>query len=271
MAQHMAERSRLPIGVFDSGIGGLTVLRVLRSMFPYEDFVFIGDNANNPVGNLPETDINRIALRIAQRLESLPIKMAVIACNTFTAVSSKVLRNTVSFPVVGMCKGVRTAISISPQKSIAVMATVATINSHQHRAAAKKVDANVSVLEVPCPDLAHLVETGHIIDNQVKEPLRTYLQPILTSDADTVVLGCTHFPFLKPVMEQMAEGDIVFVDPSYETANEAKRILTSQHLWNPKRETGHIDLCFTKNIEVARELAGQFLLPSEYTLQKIIL
>lgn len=226
------EASKRPIGVFDSGVGGLTVLAVLRRMFPHEDFIFVGDNMNNPVGNRPKEEISQIAMNIGHFLAKVPVKMAVVACNTFSVVALDELQATFDFPVVGMAKGVRTAIDTSQTQKIAVMATKATIDSHKHIEEAHELQPAVAVWEQACPDLAHLIEQGHLDDHIVHSSLQQYLDPIIKSGSDTVVLGCTHFPFLMDLMQHMSGGNKTFIDPAYETAEEVKDILEAQQLLN---------------------------------------
>lgn len=264
-------QQKLPIGVFDSGIGGLTVLSVLRTMFPHEDFIYVGDNANNPVGNRPNEEISHIAMRIGHFLDSVPVKMAIVACNTFSVVSLDLLQKTFTFPVVGVSKGVHTAIDISPQKSIAIMATTATINSHKHKEEALQFAPQVSVYEQACPELAHLIEAGHTNDEMITEIVKEYLADSTSRGADTIVLGCTHFPFLKSLMEQITGPEVVYVDPSYETAQEVKTLLEAQDLLNPKRTAGTLDICFTKDIDLAKRMTERLIPASKFSIREITL
>jgi len=216
---------QLPIGVFDSGVGGLSVLKVLQEQFPNEDFIYIGDNANNPVGNRSDDEITFLACRIAEALEKQPVKLMVIACNTFTVVALDEVRERVSVPVIGVSQGVKTAISESKSNTIGIMATVATVNSHIHKHVALEVDPEVLVWEQPCPELAGLIEQGHLDDFFVRDVCEEYVEPLLSREIDVVVLGCTHFPFVKPLLEELTAGRIQFVDPAYETSNLVCRIL----------------------------------------------
>ena len=137
------DTQRLPIGVFDSGVGGLSVLKVLQEQFPNENFIYIGDNANNPVGNRPTEEITEIACRIAETLHQVPVKLMVIACNTFTVVALDEVRSRVNVPVIGVSQGVKTAIRESNSNTIGIMATVATVNSHIHKYVAMDIDHEV--------------------------------------------------------------------------------------------------------------------------------
>lgn len=263
------EQQRLPIGVFDSGVGGLTVMTVLKAEFPHEDFIYIGDNANNPVGNKSPEEIKRIALNIGRYLETVPVKFAIVACNTFTVVALEELQKQLSYPLIGVCKGVHTAMDISPRKRIGIMATKATIDSHKHKLAAHALNENVEVFEQPCPDFAHLIEQGHIADRIVEEKAEEYLENLLANGVDTIILGCTHFPFIKRLMERITKHDVVYVDPAYETADEVRRVLTERNLFNPKSDSGKLELCFTKDIDMAAKLASCLILPKDFSIRDI--
>lgn len=261
----------LPIGVFDSGVGGLTIMTVMKAMFPHENFVYVGDNAHNPVGNKSNEEITDIAVKIGEYLEAVPVKMAVVACNTFTVVALEELQRRFAYPLVGVCKGVHTAVDISPRKSIGILATAATINSHKHRDAALALDPTEEVWEQACPELAQLIESGHIADDVVYEKVEEYLQPLLDAKVDTIVLGCTHFPFIKKLLEKITGHSVVYVNPAYETAEEVRRVLVAQNMENQQREKGILELCFTKNVEQATQLASCLIPPKEFSIRQISL
>ena len=262
---------QLPIGVFDSGVGGLSVLKVLQEQFPKENFIYIGDNANNPVGNRSDDEITYLACRIAEALEKQPVKLMVIACNTFTVVALDEVRERVSVPVVGVSQGVKTAINESKSKTIGIMATVATVNSHIHKHVALEVDHEVLVWEQPCPELAGLIEQGHLDDFFVRDVSKEYLEPLLSREIEVVVLGCTHFPFVKPLLEELSAGRIQFVDPAYETSNLVCRILEHKNLYNPQENLGTVKLYFTKDIELGDTLSASFLDTNRRTIEHITL
>jgi len=265
------DTQRLPIGVFDSGVGGLSVLKVLQEQFPNENFIYIGDNANNPVGNRPTEEITEIACRIAETLHQVPVKLMVIACNTFTVVALDEVRSRVNVPVIGVSQGVKTAIRESNSNTIGIMATVATVNSHIHKYVAMDIDHEVFVWEQPCPELAGLIEQGHLHDDAVRKAAKEYLAPMLERDIDVVVLGCTHFPFVKPLLEELTAGRIQFVDPAYETSNLVRRILEHKNLYNPQENLGTVKLYFTKDIELGDTLSASFLDTNRRTIEHITL
>ena len=263
----MSNVQQLPIGVFDSGVGGLSVLKVLQEQFPNEDFIYIGDNANNPVGNRSDDEITYLACRIAETLEKQPVKLMVIACNTFTVVALDAVRELVSVPVIGVSQGVKTAINKSKSKTIGIMATVATVNSHIHKHVALEVDHEVFVWEQPCPELAGLIEQGHLDDYFVREVCK----PLLSREIDVVVLGCTHFPFVQPLLEELTSCRIQFIDPAFETSELVRHRLESKNLFNPQDTVGTVTLYFTKDVELGDTLSASFLDTSRRTIEHITL
>lgn len=265
----MQDKSSRPIGIFDSGVGGLTVMTVLKNKFPNEDFLYVGDTLNNPYGNRSDEEITELSLKIADYLTANDVKLAVVACNTITVVAFDEICKHTNYPVLGICKGVHTAIDISPKKKIGIMATMATINSHKHKQVAEAMNPKVQIFEQPCSDFAHLIETGHINDHIIDEKVTEYLDPLIDAGVDTIILGCTHFPFLKKLMERKTGNDIVYVDPAYETAAELQRVLTDQKLFNPQRTKGKLDLRFTANSEQASRLASLLLPPKEFSISSI--
>ena len=265
------EQQHLPIGVFDSGVGGLSVLKVLKEQFPHEHFIYIGDNKNNPVGNRPTEEIENIASRIAERLDREPVKMLVIACNTFTVVAIDAIRNRVHCPVIGVSQGMQTTTTASHARRVAVMATVATINSHIHKHVALEYDPEIVVWEEPCPELAGLIEGGHIDDEPVLEALREYLAPIMAEKIDAVVLGCTHFPFVQTAMESISKDSIHYIDPAYETSDVVRRTLESGDLLNPSTEAGTIRLWFTQETDLAATLCQRFMKPEDVQVKVVTL
>ena len=256
--ESVAERRR-PIGVFDSGVGGLSVLKVLREVFPREDFIYIGDNANNPVGNKTPEEIVSIACRIADTLAAVPVKMMVVACNTFTVMALDEIRERVEVPVIGVCQGVKSAILMSKAHTIGIMATAATGSSHIHKHVALEIEPQLKVWEQPCPELAGLIERGYIEGAVLEKTVRDYLAPIQERHIDTVVLGCTHFPFVKKELEKITGETIRYVDPAYETAELVGRVLRDRELSNDREGMGTVKLRFTKETGLAKKLAGEFM------------
>lgn len=251
------ERRSLPVGVFDSGLGGLSVLSVLRKIFPHEDFIYVGDNANSPVGNRPKEEIIEISKAIATYLGEVPVKLAVIACNTFTVVTQDALEEALDYPFVGMSQGVNDALDATTSGRIGIMATVATINSHRHRQVMKAVDPGIHVVEQPCPELAGYIESGHLHDEALIDLVRGYVNPLLREGVDTAVMACTHYPLVETELSRASEGRIEFIDPAYETARLVEQVLDGQDLRNPQLTEGTVDICFTKSADVVQSVVDE--------------
>ena len=216
-------QKELPIGVFDSGIGGLSVLSVLAQEFPEEDFIYVGDSANNPVGNRPIEEIEGIATKIAEFLVAQPVKLIVIACNTFSVVALDKLSKQFDVPIVGMAQGIHDALRIKVKQKrkgpLGIMATVATINSHKHMDAVHTLKPHVKVVEQGCKDLAACIEEGHLDDAVLRHCAKEYVQPLVEANVEVAILGCTHYPLVEPILrESDAVGAILYGEDLEQTS-----------------------------------------------------
>ena len=201
-----------PIGVFDSGVGGLTVLRALRERFPAEDFVYLGDTARLPYGTKSATTVQRYAVNAAAHLEGHGIKLLVVACNTASSYALDALETAASIPVVGVVEpGVRAAIATGAER-VGVIGTEGTIRSEAYQKTLTSHAPSVEVEAVACPLLVPLAEEGwgnHPITDQVASH---YLAPLLDWGVQTVILGCTHYPLLRPSLQRVVGPDVKLVD-----------------------------------------------------------
>jgi len=208
-----------PIGVFDSGVGGLTVLSALRHRFPSEDFVYLGDTARLPYGTKSATTVQRYAINAAAHLEGHEIKLLVVACNTASSYALDALASSASIPVVGVVEpGVRAAIATGSSR-IGVIGTEGTIRSGAYQRALSDRAAAVEVKAMACPLLVPLAEEGwgdHPITDQVAS---TYLAPLLEWRVETVILGCTHYPLLRPSLQRVVGEDVRLVDSASAVAD----------------------------------------------------
>ncbi|MEC4676778.1 MAG: glutamate racemase [Nitrospirota bacterium] len=227
-----------PIGIFDSGIGGLTVLKEIFRELPFENTVYLGDTARVPYGiRSPET-VTRYSFENAGFLISEDIKLLVIACNTASSVSLAAIRSSVPVPVVGVIRpGARAAVSCSKNKKIGVIGTEATIKSYSYTRAIKEVDGDVEVFSLACPLFVPLVEEGWSEGRIAEMIAETYLNNIRDKCVDTLVLGCTHYPLLKNVITKVMSEKVTLIDSAVETAGEVKNVLNELSL----RRTGPED------------------------------
>ena len=223
-----------PIGIFDSGIGGLTVVKQLIRFLPGENLVYFGDTARLPYGTKSDKLIKQYALENAAFLQQFDIKFLVVACNSASSVALETLEANITIPVIGVIfPGVEAAVKASKSKRIGVIGTSATINSDAYSQKIKQIDPSIQVFGQPCPLLVSLVEEGWIEDEITRMTIRKYLEPLLNHNIDAIILGCTHYPVLKEVISQEIGDQIKLIDSGKETAKKVKSILLEMNL---KRE-----------------------------------
>ncbi|TVP72801.1 MAG: glutamate racemase [Nitriliruptor sp.] len=215
-----------PIGVFDSGLGGLTVLHAMVDLLPAEDLLYLGDTARYPYGERDLADLQRISLAVAEELVDRGIKLLVVACNSATAAALPELREALDVPVVGVVDpGVRAAAATSRTRRAVVIGTRATVASGVYEDAADRLDLGLVVRTVPCPGLVELVEEGRTSGPEVTAIVRDRLAPLLSARIDTLVLGCTHFPMLARPISEVVGRDVTLVSSADETAFEVRDLL----------------------------------------------
>lgn len=220
--------SSQPIGVFDSGVGGLSVVRQMMAQLPDESIVYFGDTARVPYGSRTPDEIIAFGDQILAFLQLFDVKLVVAACNTSSSVSLPVLRGKYHIPILGVVEpGVRAALQATGNRRIGVLATAATVDSGAFPRCFKAHDPGVDVYAQACPRFVPLVEAGKIDGPEVRSASREYLQPLLEAGADTIVLGCTHYPFLAPVIRELAGEAVQVVDPAEETVKELAALIAS--------------------------------------------
>ena len=224
------------IGVFDSGIGGLTVVRALMERLPFEDIIYFGDTARVPYGIKSVETIARYAAQITRFLLDHDVKLLIIACNTMAAVAFELVREMSPVPVLEVIDaGARSALAVTRSKSIGVIGTPATINSNAYARAIHRYDAETRVFSQACPLFVPLVEEGWLDHPVTRLTVREYLKPVLAEMIDTLVLGCTHYPLLKPVLQEIAGSGIRLVDSADAISERAKQVLRETGIRNPRR------------------------------------
>jgi glutamate racemase len=228
------------VGIFDSGVGGLTVLRELTRVIPQEDTIYFGDTARVPYGTKSPETVTRYAHEITSFLMRRDIKLLVVACNTASAVALASLKRHFPIPVVGVIEpGARRAVEVSSSGRIGVIGTSGTIRSSAYTRAIKRLNPSAEVLTKACPLFVPLAEEGWT-DNQVARlTAQNYLQELKDADVDTLVLGCTHYPLLKPVIAEIMGAGVTLVDSAAETARTVADILGQKKLLRPASEAGN--------------------------------
>ena len=227
-----------PIGVFDSGIGGLTVVKELLKIMPFEDIIYFGDTARLPYGSKSNRLITRYSVENSIFLNSKNVKMIVIACNTASAASADYLRSFIKLPVIGVIEcGALGAVRLTRNKRVGVIGTKSTINSGAYTKTINNLDPEIKVFELSTPLLVHLVEENWIEKDITKAILKEYLEPLLENDIDTLILGCTHYPLLKEQIHAIT-GNISLVDSSKEIALLVLNTLKIQSILSSRKEPG---------------------------------
>jgi glutamate racemase len=254
--------ARAPLGVFDSGLGGLTVVRALRDALPREDIVYLGDTARVPYGTKGADTVIKYALGCARHLVSRGVKAIVIACNTVSAVAPERLRVELDLPILGVIEpGARAAVQASKVGKVGVLATAGTIASGAYPRAVAAVSTRVETVGQAAPLLVPLAEEGWTEGDVPELAARRYLEPLAQAGVDVVVLGCTHYPLLRPVIEREARariGDrVTVVDSAHATAADVAAFLAARGLAND--EGGSVRLLVTDMPKSFGAMAARFL------------
>ena len=230
-AQHTTIDRNAPIGVFDSGIGGLTVAREIMRQMPDENIVYFGDTARVPYGSKSKNTVIRYSRQIAHFLRTKQVKAIVIACNTASAHALEVLEAEQDIPVIGVIKaGAQTAAKSTKNGRIGVIATRGTIDSGMYEQVLGEIDPEFRIFGKACPLFVPLVEEGLTHDFITEEVARRYVKDLQYKDIDTMILGCTHYPLLRTLLRKVMGEEVTLVNPAYETAIELKQLLQEKGL-----------------------------------------
>jgi glutamate racemase len=255
----MRKDAKLPIGVFDSGLGGLTVVKELHRRLPNEDIIYVGDTARVPYGTKSPATIRRYALQISFFLIQRRVKAIVVACNTASALALRALR-TLPIPVIGVIDpGARAAVMGSSTLRVGVIGTKATVNSHAYKRAIQSYAPKAKVWESACPLFVPLVEEGWTDHKVTRQVARAYLRPVLAKGVDALVLGCTHYPLLKSTLQRVVGRDVALIDSADETARAVQERLRKEGSLNSGGRRGRTQYFVTDNPASFSRLGGRFL------------
>jgi glutamate racemase len=254
-----------PIGVFDSGMGGLTVLHECLVTLPHEDFVYLGDGARLPYGPRPLEEIRRFAAEIALYLERLGVKLVVAACNSATAAALPDLQRELSVPVIGViAPEAHAAVLATRSRRLGLLATEATVASGRYADLVRALDAGVELFSVPCPRLVPLIEGDDPFGEETVAAVREYAGLLKAADVDTVILGCTHYPLIRPILQRVFGRAVTLVFSAEETAREVAETLARKGIENEGSREGTYRFLTTGDPELFRETGRRFLqLPIE--------
>ena len=248
-----------PIGVFDSGIGGLTVVKEIIKLMPNENIVYFGDTGRTPYGPRSVEQITEFTNQILDFLNGQGVKIAVMACNTITMWTLDQARSRYKFPIVGMNTGEQLALAATQNKYIGIAATLATINSGKHATKIKAADESASVFPQACPPLCPIVEREELEGAAVEAACRECFQPMKDAGVDTVVLACTHYPFLLLSIKRFMGSDVTIIDPAEQTACDAYQVLKNMDLVANVDQQAVRRFCFSGDPARAKRLAERVI------------
>lgn len=257
----MENKKNAPVGVFDSGVGGLTVVREIIRQLPDENIVYFGDTARVPYGNKSKENIIRFSKQIIRFLKTKQVKAIVIACNTASALALDTVRDAFEIPILGVVvPGARAAVEATQNGNVGVVGTDATVRSKVYTQVIQKMDPTVTVIEKACPLFVPLVEEGfkeHPITEQV---IDYYLASMKASRIDTMILGCTHYPLLRSRIRSYLGDGIQIVNPAYETAMDLKALLKERNMANDgEGEHGHCEFYVSDAAEKFKSFANSVM------------
>ncbi|HZQ37130.1 MAG TPA: glutamate racemase [Dehalococcoidia bacterium] len=254
-----------PIGVFDSGVGGLSVLWALQSLLPHESLLYFADQANFPYGPRPGGEVEALALDAGRRLVARGVKLVVVACNTASSAALPLLRERLGVPVVGIEPAVKPACAVTRTGRVGVLATAGTVQGTALAALVDRVAAGVEVIRAPAPGLVDLVERGELDSAEARARVAAALRPLRDAGVDVVALGCTHFAFLKPLVQDCLGPGALVLEPAAAVARQAARVLRDRGLDGSGGEPGTIRYCSSGDraalLRQVERLSGGVLCP----------
>ena len=222
-----------PIGVFDSGVGGLTVAREIMRQIPNEKIIYFGDTARVPYGSKSQKTVTRYSEQIVRFLRTFQVKTIVVACNTASAYALDTLEKDIDIPIVDVIKpGAKMATEVTRNGRIGVLATEATISSQMYTKYITNLNRSITIYEKACPLFVPLVEEGLWEDPVTDEIVRRYLTELIDIDIDTLILGCTHYPLIRSTLRRIIGDKVTLVNPAYETAVELRQLLSEMNILN---------------------------------------
>jgi len=249
-----------PIGVFDSGVGGLTVLHECLVTLPHEDFVYLGDHARLPYGPRPLAEIRRFAREIGAYLEAQDVKLILVACNAATSAALPQLQEELTVPVVGVITPeAHAAVQATRSRRIGLLATQATVDAGRYRELVRALDAGVSFHPVACPRLVPLIEGDDPYGEETEAAVREYAAPLKHANVDTVILGCTHYPLIRPIFQRVFGRGTTLVFSAEETAREVAEVLARKGIDQASDREGTCRFLTTGDPELFRETGARFL------------
>ncbi|MER2190326.1 MAG: glutamate racemase [Solibacillus sp.] len=259
-----------PIGVIDSGVGGLTVAKAIMELLPNETIYYIGDTARCPYGPRSKQEVRNFTWQMAKELEKMNVKMLVIACNTATAVALESLQKYMPFPVLGVINaGARAAVKQTKRSEIAVLATEGTIKSGAYETALLSLNTQAKIIPLACPTFVPLVESGEYEGQFSYDLVEAGLKPLQEKRFDTVILGCTHYPILQKQIETAVGPDVHVLSSAEETAKDVEAILRYKNQLRTENEPPHHVLHASGSVPIFRSIAERWLDQGQLDIRRI--
>ena len=259
-----------PIGVFDSGVGGLTVMREIMRQLPGENVVYFGDTARVPYGSKSPETVIRYSKQIVNFLLTKDVKAIVVACNTASAVALPALKEELDIPIIGVVEpGARAAAETTVTKNVGVIATAATVKSGVYTQLLRELDPQITVVSKACPLFVPLVEEGLTQDHITDEIVERYLHELKDYEIDSLILGCTHYPLIRNTIGKYMGEDVKLVNPAYETAKSLKHLLREKNIMNEHVDKGHYNYYVSDGVDSFTSFANR-VLPCDVKMASIV-
>lgn len=259
-----------PIGVFDSGIGGLTVLKEIMEQLPGEDIVYFGDTARIPYGTRSKEVVIKYFFQSVRFLLTKGIKAIVVACNTASALAMEEAQKEFDIPIIGVIEpGARAAVAATKNSIIGVIGTEGTINSNAYQSTIRKLLPSAEIIGIPCPLFVPIVEEGWESTDVAYITAKKYLLELKEHNVDSLVLGCTHYPPLRYTIQKVLGDNVTLVNPAYETAKAAKRVLQDMNLISGRLEGGKCDYFVSDDPEKFKRIGGNILRRQITSIEKV--
>lgn len=259
-----------PIGIFDSGVGGLTVMREIMEQLPYENLIYFGDTARIPYGSRSDHTVMKYAQQCAAFLKTKDVKTIVIACNTASSIALGHLQDTLDIPVLGVIEpGAKSAVTTTKNNRIGVIGTMATINSGAYQSKIMELRRDAEVIGIPCPLFVSIVEEGWEYSAVAELTAEKYLAELMEHEVDTLVLGCTHYPILRYTIRKVLGPSVTLVNPAFETAKSLKKVLIARNLLNENYLPPSYEYYVSDAPERFRRIGGNFMKKEISSLRQI--
>lgn len=250
--------SKQPIGIFDSGVGGLSIFKEITTLMPNENIVYLADSNNAPYGEKSAAEITALCCKNTDNLLSLNCKLVVVACNTATTNAIDTLRKKYSIPFIGIEPAIKPAALNTKSKVIGILATKGTLSSKLFHHTAKLYGGDIRVIERNGDGIVELIETGNLHSPELKKLVEGYVIPMLAENIDQLVLGCTHYTFLIPMLNNFLPKGVTIVDPGRAVAKQTLNILEKNNLKNPSDNKGEVQLFSNADAKLLQDLAGDY-------------